>query len=87
MNEPLNDSNKTDKTMYRQRLRQLAHDLRTPLSIISMGVEALKSVRTDAEEFATLVAMIEDEGIARLKEALTSLAEEPLAEADEPQTP
>ncbi len=87
MTNPLSDSSKTENPMYRQRLRQLAHDLRTPLSIISMGVEALKSVRTDAEEFATLVTMIENEGIARLKEALTALTEEPPAEADEPQAP
>jgi K+-sensing histidine kinase KdpD len=40
------------------RLRQLAHDLRTPLSVISMGLEILKQVRQDEEQFTRAVTMI-----------------------------
>ena len=54
-------------------LQQLIHDLKTPLSIISMAVEALKSVRHDDEQFAHLTKMIEDEGVKPLNAMLDSL--------------
>jgi|GEM_PF-3222238 len=56
------------------RLRQLAHDLRTPLSIISMGLEILKQVRHDDEQFAHMLKMITTEGVEPLKTMIADLA-------------
>ncbi|SFJ18199.1 histidine kinase dimerization/phospho-acceptor domain-containing protein [Planctomicrobium piriforme] len=56
-----------------QRLRQLAHDLRSPLTVISMGLEALQHARKDDQEFRTLCDMIEQQGIAVLQAKLESL--------------
>ena len=59
--------------MSQADLGQLIHDLKTPLSIISMGVEALKNVRGDDEQFALLAKMIVDEGIKPLDAMINSL--------------
>jgi signal transduction histidine kinase len=54
-------------------LQQLIHDLKTPLSIISMAVEALQSVRHDDAQFAHLSKMILDEGVKPLNAMIDSL--------------
>jgi signal transduction histidine kinase len=59
-------------------LQQWVHELRTPLSIISMGVEALQRVRHDERQFDELSAMIMREGVRSLDNLLTSLANENL---------
>lgn len=58
-------------------LQQLIHDLKTPLSIISMAVEALQSVRHDDEQFAHLSKMIIDEGVTPLNAMIESLGNSP----------
>ena len=58
-----------------ERFRQLIHDLRTPLSIICMGLDALKHVRHDDEQFAQILKMISSEGTGPLKEFIAGLAE------------
>ena len=54
-------------------LQQLIHDLKTPLSIISMAVEALQSVRNDDAMFAHLSKMILDEGVKPLNAMIDAL--------------
>jgi len=57
-----------------QRLRQLAHDLRTPLSIMSMGLEVLQHVRNDDEQFGEMCRMMSREGIEKIKALIEALA-------------
>lgn len=57
-------------------LQQWVHELRTPLSIISMGVEALQRVRDDERQFEELSAMILHEGVRPLNELLNALGNE-----------
>lgn len=44
----------TQEADYEKRIRNLAHELRTPLSVICMGLQALESVRNDDEQFKTI---------------------------------
>lgn len=57
-------------------LQQWIHDLRTPLSIISMGVEALQRVRLDEKQFQELTEMILSEGVTPLNLLLDALGNE-----------
>ena len=57
------------------QLRQLAHDLRTPLSVISMGLEILKQVRHDDEQFARVMTMISAEGVEPMKTLIANVAD------------
>lgn len=61
--------------MSRAELSQLIHDLKTPLSIISMGVEALKNVRYDGAQFDVITKMIAEEGIKPLNAMIDSLGD------------
>lgn len=54
-------------------LRKLLHDIRSPFSIICMGVDALKALRDDEQQFNAICATIEQEGIERLREKLDAL--------------
>lgn len=63
-------------TVDPQFLRQLAHDFRTPLSVVAMGLEALKHVRHDEQQFQEMLQMITLEGTERLKSLINDLAEE-----------
>ncbi len=56
-------------------LGKLVHDLRTPLSVISMGLEILKQVRHDEEQFGRVLAMISQEGVEPMKRLLTEVNE------------
>lgn len=57
-------------------LRQLAHDFRTPLSVICMGLEALKHVRHDEQQFDELLRMMVSEGTERLKALISEMSGE-----------
>jgi signal transduction histidine kinase len=54
-------------------LQQWIHDIRTPLSIISMGVDALDRARHDDGQFVELSQMIVNEGIKPLNDLLDAL--------------
>lgn len=58
-----------------RQLHQLVHDLRTPLSVISMGIEILKQVRQDPEQFSRVTTMIAEEGIEPIKRLLAEVAD------------
>lgn len=54
-------------------LRKLIHDIRSPFSVISMGVEALRSLRNDEEQFNAICDTVEQEGIEKLRAKLDEL--------------
>ena len=58
---------------YWQRVRKLAHDLRSPLSVICTGLQAMESVRNDEETFNMLVEMMQSAG-KELKDLIETLA-------------
>ena len=57
-------------------VRKLAHDLRTPLSIISMGLEILRQVRNDDEQFNRVLSMMSSEGVYPLKRMIDEIAKQ-----------
>jgi len=57
-----------------QKIRRLAHDLRTPLSILSMGLEVLPHVRNDEEQFAEMCRTMTREGIEKITALIEALA-------------
>lgn len=65
-------------------LRKLAHDLRTPLSIISMGLEILKQVQNDDEQFQRVLAMMSSEGVVPLKRAIDDIARQAPTDSELP---
>jgi len=67
--------------MLHADLSLLIHDLKTPLSIISMGVEALKNSRHDDGQYAELTKMIVDEGIKPLNAMIDLLGSGQLTES------
>lgn len=58
-----------------QHLRKLAHDVRTPLSVICTGMEALRAVRDDADRFAEVYKTIQEQGVGPLQESVSKLVE------------
>ncbi len=62
----------TDQEYWR-RVRKLAHDLRSPLSVICTGLQAMESVRTDEETFTMLREMMQAAG-TELKDLIETLA-------------
>jgi K+-sensing histidine kinase KdpD len=64
-----------------QEIRQLVHDLRTPLSVICMGLEVLKAVRHDEEQFSQLLQMMSAEGTQPLKALIAKLEKLPVESA------
>lgn len=65
-------TNPTDKAQY---LRQLGHDVKSPLTVISMGLQALKSLRLDAQEFNEVYDTIMHDGLDQLKAAVDRLVQ------------
>ncbi|MCA9114606.1 MAG: hypothetical protein KDA79_05935 [Planctomycetaceae bacterium] len=62
------------------RLRQLQHDIKTNLSIISMGLQALPGLKDEPEEFKELCQTIEESGVRPLKEMVAEIIEVALSE-------
>jgi signal transduction histidine kinase len=58
-----------------QILRKLAHDLRSPLSIISMGIEATRAMKNDPTQLDALCDMMAREGVEPLKRIISDLVE------------
>jgi K+-sensing histidine kinase KdpD len=56
-----------------QQLHQLGHDVKTYLSVVTMGVVALEEARNEPEAFAELVQMINEDGVAPLKQLINDL--------------
>ena len=58
--EPL--QNPLQDEEYKQRIRKLAHDLRTPIGVICMGLQLMETVRHDDEQFKTIHQFMESAG-------------------------
>ena len=58
-------------------VRKINHDLRAPMSTISMGLELLASVRDDDVEFAKICRMMQERGLDELKRLLDDFANRP----------
>ncbi len=54
-------------------LRQLNHDLRSPLSTIAMGIEALRAVKHDPAQVDMLLDMMSEQGVEAIKKILEDL--------------
>ena len=63
-------------------VRKLAHDLRTPLSVMSMGVEAIRIMKNDPEQCDALCEMMAREGIESMKRILEEVVEKSQSELD-----
>lgn len=62
----------TDKPL-KEVLRQLNHDLRSPLSTIAMGIEALRVLKGDPEQVDMLLDMMSEQGVEAIKKILEEL--------------
>ncbi|NNJ26509.1 hypothetical protein [Alienimonas chondri] len=56
------------------RRRQLGHDVKTYLGIVTMGLELLPALRDDPAQFDAMLAEIRSEGIAPLRKVVAELA-------------
>lgn len=54
-------------------LRQLNHDLRSPLSTIAMGLEAIRVLKHDPAQVDALLDMMNEQGIEEIKRILNRL--------------
>lgn len=57
----------------RERIAQLAHDIRDDIFVVEMGLEALKGVQNNPERLAALIEEIRRDGVRPLQECLTVL--------------
>lgn len=71
MAAPNSDHSNTEERL--KQLRQLEHDTKNYLGVISTGMQALAGVRDDPETFDELHTTIEEEGIAPLKQVIADL--------------
>ncbi len=59
----------------KEQLRQLQHDMKTYLGVVTMGLQALEAVREDPEEFAELSQTIVQEGVEPLKQIVAEIVD------------
>jgi hypothetical protein len=57
----------------REKLRQLQHDLRTHLGVISTGLQVLAGSRDDPAEFAAMQEMILTSGLKPLEKGVAEI--------------
>lgn len=58
-----------------QILHQFAHDLRSPLSIISMGIEAIRALKHDPSQLDTICDMMAQQGVESIKAQISQLCD------------
>jgi hypothetical protein len=56
-------------------LRKLAHDLRSPLSIVAMGIEATRAMKNDPAQLDALCDMMAREGVEPIKQLIAEMVE------------
>lgn len=59
--------------LLQQPARQLAHDVKGQLAVVTMGLEALKMLRDDEAAFNEVFETIRRDGIEPLKGAISQL--------------
>lgn len=77
MNEPTSTSVSPQPLAQvdQQTLRQLAHDMRSSLSVISMGLQLLAVSRQSQEEFDEMCDMMQTRGIDTLTQQIDAMTE------------
>ncbi|QDT50713.1 hypothetical protein Pan258_47930 [Symmachiella dynata] len=63
-----------------ETLRRLAHDIKSYLGVVTMGMQALELVREDPDEFAEIHKSIEEEGVEPLKAIVAQIVDVALSE-------
>lgn len=58
-----------------QIVRKLAHDLRSPLSVMAMGIEAIRIMKHDPSQCDALCEMMAKEGIESMKRILEEMVQ------------
>ncbi len=58
-------------------LHKLAHDLRTPLSIIAMGIEAIRALKHDPAQLDAICDMMSAQGVEAIKQHINRMTELP----------
>ena len=66
----------------REQLRQLEHDMKTYLGVITTGLHALKLVRENPDDFAEMHQTIEKEGVDPLKAIVAQIINLTLKESE-----
>lgn len=56
-------------------VRKLAHDLRSPLSIMAMGIEAVRALKSDPEQIEAICDMMAQQGIEPMKNMITEMVD------------
>lgn len=70
----MSDQNAQNDTYDKeQQVRAYAHEIKNGLYVVQMGIEALKSVRSDAHQFEEVCNTIEQDGIEALRNATAEL--------------
>ncbi len=64
-----------DSQSYHQKLRKLAHDIRSPLSVLAMGIEAIRALKDDPAQLDALCDMMANEGITPIKNSLNQMVD------------
>ena len=55
--------------------RALVHEVKNDLSIISMGLQALRAMHTNPDQVLAILDTIEHDGLARLQESVEALVD------------
>ena len=58
-----------------QIIRKLAHDLRSPLSVMAMGIEAIRIMKNEPDQCDALCEMMAREGVESMKRILEEMVE------------
>jgi hypothetical protein len=64
------------QTLIDEGIRQLHHDARTHLFVVTMGLRVLEASREKAEHFAEVLEVIRRDGIEPLQDELRRLIEQ-----------
>ena len=58
-----------------EQIRQIDHDIKSTLSVITIGLQALEGACGEPAEFSELRTLIEDQGVEPLKKLIAKLVE------------
>ncbi|EAQ79785.1 hypothetical protein [Blastopirellula marina] len=68
-----NGATSADAAARKEQLRQLGHDIKSYLGVVTMGFQALDGAKGDPEEFAELFGIIQEDGIKPLKQTVLDM--------------
>lgn len=56
-------------------VRKLGHDLRSPLSIIAMGIEAIRALKNEPGQLDAICDMMAQQGVEPMKNMITHMVD------------